>query len=244
MSTVPSLDEVIAGVIDEAGSAEPLDQLATAVQFRHQLDELADDLLDHFVEQARENGCSWSQIGAALGVTKQAAQQRHVADDSVARRLFGRVFARDRSSRRPSFHRFRVDSRSVVVIAQEEARALAHNHIGTEHVLLALLREDSVAKQALSSVGVSYEAAYDELVKRSGRGDVVERHLPFTPRVKKVLKLSLREAINLKHNYIGPEHIVLAIARENDGEAMAILGSLGVNATGIRNAVEEHMGLP
>jgi ATP-dependent Clp protease ATP-binding subunit ClpC len=137
------------------------------------------------------------------------------------------------------FERFSERARQVVVMAQEEARALRHNYIGTEHLLLGLLREDSgVAAQVLESLGVTVEEVRAQVAEIVGEGDeVTTGQIPFTPRAKKVLELSLREALSLGHNYIGTEHLLLGLARENDGVAARILLDFGANAETIWHRV-------
>src|SRR5829696_3245407 len=117
------------------------------------------------------------------------------------------------------FERFTDRARRVVVLAQEEARLLDHNYIGTEHILLGLVHEGGgVAAQALTQLGVSLEAVRDQVKEIIGRGaEAPTGHIPFTPRAKKVLELSLREALELGHNYIGTEHILLGLLREGEG---------------------------
>jgi ATP-dependent Clp protease ATP-binding subunit ClpA len=123
------------------------------------------------------------------------------------------------------FERFSPQARHIVVSAQEEARELDHNYIGTEHVLLGLLAtSDSLASDSLTALGYTHDNVRDTLVAAVGRGKAAPRgHIPFTPRAKKVLELSLREALQLKHNYIGPEHILLGLLREGEGRAAQIL---------------------
>jgi ATP-dependent Clp protease ATP-binding subunit ClpC len=135
------------------------------------------------------------------------------------------------------FERFSERARQVVVMAQEEARALRHNYIGTEHLLLGLLREDSgVAAQVLESLGVTVEEVRAQVAEIVGEGDeVTTGQIPFTPRAKKVLELSLREALSLGANYIGTEHLLLGLARENDGVAARILLDFGADAETIRD---------
>ncbi len=143
------------------------------------------------------------------------------------------------------FERFTDRARRVVVLAQEEARLLNHNYIGTEHVLLGLLHEgEGVAAQALEEMGISLPAARRQVDEFIGKGAsaVVEGHIPFTPRAKKVLELSLREALQLGHNYIGTEHILLGLLREGQGVANQVLTSLGADLNGIRQAVVHLMG--
>jgi ATP-dependent Clp protease ATP-binding subunit ClpC len=123
------------------------------------------------------------------------------------------------------FERFTEGARQVVVLAQDEARLLRHNYIGTEHILLGLLREESgVAARVLESLDITLEEVRAQVARIVGLGDeVATGHVPLTPRTKKVLELALREALSLSHNYIGPEHILLALAREGDGVAARIL---------------------
>jgi ClpA/ClpB-like protein len=137
------------------------------------------------------------------------------------------------------FERFTDRARRVVVLAQEEARLLNHNYIGTEHLLLGLLREDEgIAAQALDALGVSTERARHEVEAIIGHGDrVPSGHVPFTPRAKKVLELSLREAIQLGHNYIGTEHILLGLVREGEGVAATVLVKLGADLERVRRQV-------
>ena len=129
------------------------------------------------------------------------------------------------------FERFTDRARRVVVLAQEEARMLDHNHIGTEHILLGLIREGGgVAAKALESLGISLEAVRQQVGEIAGQGQQAPSgHIPFTPRAKKVLELSLREALQLGHNYIGTEHILLGLIREGDGVAAQVLVKLGAD---------------
>jgi ATP-dependent Clp protease ATP-binding subunit ClpA len=125
------------------------------------------------------------------------------------------------------FERFSGQARQVVVLAQEEARELAHNYIGTEHLLLGLLAtSDSLESASLTALGYTHDNVRDALEATVGRGKASPGgHIPFTPRAKKVLELSLREALHLKHNYIGTEHILLGLLREGEGRAAQILAS-------------------
>jgi ATP-dependent Clp protease ATP-binding subunit ClpC len=137
------------------------------------------------------------------------------------------------------FERFTDRARRTVVFAQEEARMLNHNYIGTEHILLGLLREEEgVAARALTSLGLSLEAVRRDVGEIVGQGSEVPRgHIPFTPRAKKVLELSLREALQLGHNYIGTEHILLGLIREGEGVAAQVLQKLGADLNRVRQTV-------
>ena len=148
------------------------------------------------------------------------------------------------------FGRFTPRARQVPVIAQEEARAFRHDHIGTEHLLLGLLlEEDGLAAKALDSLGVSVENVRARIDVVAGRGDASPTgQIPFTPRAKKVLELALREALSLGHNYIGTEHILLGIAQEGEGVAMRILRDADLDGEAVRQAVMDllrpRMGRP
>jgi ATP-dependent Clp protease ATP-binding subunit ClpC len=141
------------------------------------------------------------------------------------------------------FERFTEPAREVVVLAQDEARALRHNYVGTEHLLLGLLGREAVASRALASLGVAHDDVQAQVARIIGQGDeVAVGQIPFTPRSKKVLELSLREAVALGHNHIGTEHLLLAILREGDGVAARILVDLGADDENVRRAVGEILG--
>ncbi|WP_037343109.1 Clp protease N-terminal domain-containing protein, partial [Saccharopolyspora rectivirgula] len=137
------------------------------------------------------------------------------------------------------FERFTDRARRVVVLAQEEARMLNHNYIGTEHILLGLIHEgQGVAAQALEVLGISPATVRDHVAEMVGRGEsTAGGHIPFTPRAKKVLELSLREALQLGHNYIGTEHILLGLIREGEGVAAQVLVKLGADLNRVRQQV-------
>ena len=136
------------------------------------------------------------------------------------------------------FERFTDRARRVVVLAQEEARLLNHNYIGTEHILLGLIHEgEGVAAKALESLGISLEAVRAQVEEIIGHGGTAPSgHIPFTPRAKKVLELSLREALQLGHNYIGTEHILLGLIREGEGVAAQVLVKLGADLSRVAPA--------
>ena len=144
------------------------------------------------------------------------------------------------------FERFTDGARRVVVLAQEEARLLKHNYIGTEHLLLALTQDgDSLAGQALESLGISPEGVRSQVEQLIGQGSkAVSGHVPFTPRAKKVLELGLREALQLGHNYIGPEHILLGLVREGQGVGAQVLSRSGADLASVRETVTSLLGGP
>jgi hypothetical protein len=137
------------------------------------------------------------------------------------------------------FERFTDRARRVVVLAQEEARLLGHNYIGTEHLLLGLVHEgEGVAAEALGTLGIELSTLRLRVEERAGHGaGAVSGHIPFTPRAKKVLELSLREALQLGHNHIGTEHILLGLVREGDGVGARVLIDAGVDLPGVRATV-------
>jgi ATP-dependent Clp protease ATP-binding subunit ClpC len=139
------------------------------------------------------------------------------------------------------FERFTDRARRVVVLAQEEARMLNHNYIGTEHILLGLIHEgEGVAATALESLGISLKQVRKDVEEAIGQGQSAPTsHIPFTPRAKKVLELSLREALQLGHNYIGTEHILLGLVREGEGVGARVLQKLGADLNRVRQQVLE-----
>src|SRR5687767_15694904 len=143
------------------------------------------------------------------------------------------------------FERFTDRARRVVVLAQEEARLLNHNFIGTEHILLGLIHEgEGVAAKALESLGISLEAVREKVEETIGpAGSSTSGSPPFTPRAKKVLELSLREALQLGHNYIGTEHMLLGLVREGEGVAAQVLKRLGIDFDATRAEVAKLLGV-
>jgi prophage maintenance system killer protein len=149
-----------------------------------------------------------------------------------------------KSKRTGMFERFSRRARQAVTLAQEEARDLGHDYIGTEHVLLGVVREeDGIAAIVLRGLGITPAAVRDQVVQTVGRGKGSPKgHIAFTPRAKKVLELALREALQLGHNYIGTEHILLGVVREAKGVAAQILVSNGATLGAVRQAVLSELG--
>ena len=141
------------------------------------------------------------------------------------------------------FERFTDRARRVVVLAQEEARMLNHNYIGTEHILLGLIHEgEGVAAKVLTELGISVETVRQQVEEIIGVGRVASSgQIPFSPRSKKVLELSLRESLQLGHNYIGTEHILLGLLREGEGVAAQVLQRLGADLNRVRQQVIEML---
>ncbi|EQD82470.1 Clp protease N-terminal domain-containing protein [Saccharopolyspora spinosporotrichia] len=195
-----------------------LEQLSGAVVAGEHLGEVADHLIGHFVDQARRSGASWTEIGRSMGVSKQAAQKRFVAK--------GEALDLDPSQ---GFSRFTDRARSVVVAAQSQARAASNDEIQPAHLVLALLGEsEALAAKAVVAQGVELEAAKREV--SAALPPAVERVpdlIPFDPQARKALELTFREALRLGHNYIGTEHILLALLELEDGAG--VLSRLGVD---------------
>jgi ATP-dependent Clp protease ATP-binding subunit ClpA len=144
------------------------------------------------------------------------------------------------------FERFTERARQVVVLAQEEARILKHNYIGTEHILLGLLREEEgLAARVLESLGITVEHVRAQVVRIVGAGEETSSgQIPFTPRAKKTMELALRESQALAHNYIGTEHLLLGLLREADGVAAAVLRELAGHPELVQDRLNEALGSP
>jgi ClpA/ClpB-like protein len=220
MPAVPlRLDDLIASVRAEHRDDDPLAHVSTAVLLAGQIGDVADHLIGHFVDQARRAGASWTDIGRSMGVTKQAAQQRFVP------RAAG-----DPPAFEPSrFGRFTDRARKVVTRAEAEARQAGHDHVGVEHVVLGLLdQREALAARAIEAQGVSLDDARVAMVNLLGPiGGPLPEHIPFSPAAKKLLELTLREALRMGHNYVGTEHVLLAVLGDDTPSAIVLRG-LGV----------------
>jgi hypothetical protein len=219
------LEALIAQVDERALGDEPLARVAAARDLCHELNVLGDQVVDHFVEAARSGGCSWTQIGSVLGVSRQGAQQRY---GGVWRRM--PLVARGRRASAP-LTRFGPDARRAVVEAQKAARTLGHDHVDTEHLLLGILAAgpEAVGRTMLTRRGMTTGTVQAEVVSSVGRGaDAPAGHIPFSAGAKKALELSLREALSLGDRRIGTEHLVLALVREQKGVAARLLAEQGI----------------
>ena len=231
------LDELVAKTKTKtkAASIDPLDLLAAASRQQQELTDMGEELLDYWVQHARAAGCSWAQIGGSLGVTKQAAQQRY----GTARGLLGKLAGKVAGAGGGLFTRFDPAARRVVVLAQEDARTLCHNFLGTEHLLLGLLAETSgVAATTLDAAGITREGVRAAVERIVGCGQGVPRgHIRFTSRAKRVLELSLRESRELGHHHLGTEHVLLGMLTEGEGVGVQVITEAGVNLGQLRDAV-------
>lgn len=206
----------LAGRIDAAG-ASSLERLDHAVRIAGELDRLGEQVVDRYVASARADGRTWSQIGGVLGVTKQAAQQRFVAPAPSA------------------WPGMSDGGAEVMRRAAQEARALRHRYLGTEHLLLALASDDGLAGSALRRLGVSPA----EVAERIGRGHSSETAtLGVAARTKRVLEAAVKEARRLGHRCADPEHLLLAVS-EHGGGAQEILRALGSEPGDVRAQLAE-----
>ncbi|WP_190817638.1 Clp protease N-terminal domain-containing protein [Saccharopolyspora pogona] len=210
------LDDLIQSIKKAHGDA--LDQLTDAVIAAEHLGEVADHLIGHFVDQARRSGASWTEIGKSMGVSKQAAQKRFVPK--------GHAAGFDPSQ---GFGRFTPRARNVVVLAQNAARDAGNVEILPEHLVLGLLGEpDGIAAQVIVAQGVTLEAVRAAVTAAlPPAADEAPQILPFDGSARKALELTFREALRLGHNYIGTEHILLALLENEDGNG--VLSGLGID---------------
>ncbi|MEV4478941.1 Clp protease N-terminal domain-containing protein [Micromonospora coxensis] len=225
------LDDLIQAI--KKAHTDALDQLTDAVIAADHLGELADHLIGHFVDQARRSGASWTEIGNSMGVSKQAAQKRSAAKAEAAATL-------DPSA---GFSRFTPRARNVVMASQNEARATGHAEIRPEHLVLGLLAEpEALAAKAVVEEGVSLDdvrqAATAALPPQAER---VPDLIPFDAQGKKALELTFREALRLGHNYVGTEHILLALLELEDGTG--VLSGLGLGKAGVEERVVAALAL-
>lgn len=219
--TSTTLDSLIREVQEESDDA--LVQLELASRKAADLAELGDSLLTHFVDRCRRSGRTWAEIGGHLGVTRQAVQKRFV--DLVGEGV--------------TFERFTMRARQALDRAEEVAGSLNHSYVGTEHQLLALFDiEGGIAARALEALGVTRSAAEKAVLARVGKGpNPTAGPYPFTPRARKVLEETVNVAIDLGHNYVGTEHLLLGLYRGQDGIALQVLEELGADRDAAKDQV-------
>jgi Clp amino terminal domain, pathogenicity island component len=216
MSPAPSLQELIHLVEAETKDVSPLGRLRAASGLAGHLAEVGDAALGYFVDQARHAGHSWSQIGDALGVSKQAAQQKHTAREASC-------------LAEPGFERFTLRARNAVSDAELVAREWGHDYVGTEHLLLSLYRDPhALAALVLVESGLGEDQATEAIAQRVERGGGArEGTLPFTPKATGVLDAARSAAVDLGHGHIGTEHLLMALTRI-DGVAKEVLDRAGL----------------
>jgi hypothetical protein len=229
MTPTPSLQDVIQLVETDTEDAQPLSRLRVASALVQNLADIGDAALGYFVDQARHAGHSWSEIGEALGVSKQAAQQKQTVRLSLGLNA-------------PTFERFSPRARSVVSEAEPIARAWGHGQVDTEHLLLALYREpEGVAAQILNESNLTKERTEAALGARVERGPGAPRgKLPFTPHAIAVFTGALASALEMGHNYIGTEHLLLGLAR-GEGAGADVLVAADLDQEALERRVSDKL---
>ena len=225
MGPIPNLTELVTSVREEASAGDPLAQLTKASEYAGDLAKLGDLLLDHFVYACRQAGVSWAEVSSALGVSKQAAHKRF-------------------SGSGPMFQRYTDRARRAVVETQEQARGLGHTNVEPEHVLLALAKaQEGVATRALAQLGVTYNQLLEKVVERTPRNEdaVPPGRIPFSERSKTLLHATLEEALSLGHDYIGTEHLLLALHFDEASPAARFLTDLGADSQSLHRIVEQML---
>lgn len=219
-----TLDELIRSVQQDAPT--PLEQLSAASETAAVLGELGDSLLNHFVDRCRRSGHTWAEIGEHLGVTRQAAQKRFVPS-------IGEV----------TFERFTMRARAALEQARGIAVDMGHNYVGTEHLLLSLFQVDGgLAFEALARLGITRAMVEKQVASRTELTTTGSMYNPgFTPRAAKALAEAVNEALDLGHNYIGTEHLLLGLFRGQDSLAKTVLEELGARADAVRAIVVEML---
>ncbi|MEE1771100.1 Clp protease N-terminal domain-containing protein [Streptomyces sp. JV185] len=227
------LDDLIEAI--KKVHTDALDQLSDAVIAADHLGDIADHLIGHFVDQARRSGASWTEIGKSMGVTRQAAQKRFVAKNP------GEVSDLDPSQ---GFSRFTPRARNVVMAAQNEALAARNDEVGTAHLVLGLLSEpEGLAAAFVKAQGVTLEdvrRAATEALPPAVTGELPEM-VPYDAGARKALELTFREALRMGHNYIGTEHILLALLEQEDGAG--VLTGLGIDKATAGAGIAEALTL-
>ncbi|WP_405755297.1 ATP-dependent Clp protease ATP-binding subunit [Streptomyces sp. NBC_01020] len=222
------LDDLIEAI--KKVHSDTLEQLTDAVIAANHLGEVADHLIGHFVDQARRSGASWTDIGKSMGVTRQAAQKRFVPKGA------GEALTLDPSQ---GFDRFTPRAKSVVTASQDEARAAGNAEIGVGHLTLGLLAEpDALAAQSLISQGAQLDAVREAVTATlPPEAETVPELIPYDAAARKVLELTFREALRIGHNYIGTEHILLALLEFEDGAGA--LSGLGISKAATESYVAQ-----
>ncbi|MFS4093412.1 Clp protease N-terminal domain-containing protein [Streptomyces sp. AF1A] len=222
------LDDLIEAI--KKVHTEPLEQLQDAVLAADHLGDVADHLIGHFVDQARRSGASWTEIGKSMGVTRQAAQKRFVPKESAG------LDAGD-------FSRYTPRARNVVMAAHNEAVAARNPEGRPEHLVLGLLAEpEGLAAKAITAQGVLLDAVRQAATAAlPPAADEVPDLIPYGPEAKKALELTFREALRLGHNYIGTEHILLALLEHENGKG--VLSHLGITKAATEEYVAQVLAL-
>lgn len=225
IASVVRLDDLIAAV--SSAHHDPLDRLSRAVTLATQLDDVADHLIGHFVDQARRSGASWTEIGASMGVTKQAVQKRFSAKPAASP---------DASK---GFSKFTEQARSAVVAAQTEARAAGNDRITISHLLLGLLGDPDCHAASLISAQINIDAVRETArATLPPRADNIPALIPFDQHARDVLERTFTEVEQLGHEQVGTEHLLLSILAMEDGTG--VLAGLGLDGARVEQGLEEN----
>ncbi len=210
MTPAPTLSDLIATVQADAGGGDDLDALTTASSIAQEMEGASDALLGHFVDRCRRQGRSWTEISAALGVTKQAAHRRFRTGP-------------------PTLERFTPRARQALTSAESVARELGHATLGTEHLLVALFDDpDAISAKILERLGMRRAAVAEAVLADFGAGaEAVTGAIPYRPEAAEALQGALAEALALGHNYIGTEHLLLSLFRDPQTAAARLLAAAG-----------------
>jgi hypothetical protein len=218
-----SLADLIARLDEELPAGDELARISEAQLRAHTLSDLGDQLVGHYVGRAKQSGASWSEIGDAIGVSKQAAQQRHAP---------------------AIFERFTDLARHSIVLAQEAARTYKHDFIGTEHILLGLLGEPRGLAHKLLMAKTESEQRIRDAIEESmqpGGKKALRGHIAFLPAGKEAIELAIQESAGLGHDFVGTEHLLLGVFAVTDSPAAEVLRNLGFELAATRTTVGEEI---
>ncbi|MEU6170822.1 Clp protease N-terminal domain-containing protein [Streptantibioticus parmotrematis] len=220
------LDDLIEHVLNRHPDGDALQHLSDAMETSAHLGAVSDHLIGHFVDQARRAGASWTEIGQYMGVSKQAAQKRFVPRESEV----DEIDDISGPGRGPGlFTRFTQRARHTVSEARAEAERLGHGHVENGHLVLGLLAEpEGLAARAMETLGAPSAEVREAVVAQLGPGSKQSGRLRFSRNAKKTLELALREALHLGHNYIGTEHLLLGLLRNDKDPAARTLNGFGI----------------
>ena len=218
MAPAPPLPDLIATVAADAGSTDPLARLAAASATAAELTETSDALVGHFVDQCRAAGHTWAEISGSLGVTRQAAHKRYSA---IPRDL----------------QRWTERAKQVLTFSVDAARGMGHPYVGTEHLLLGLFPPGGIGAAVLAEHGVTQESVASRVLAHAPARATGPSEPPFTPLAAQVFGGALTEALSMGHNYIGTEHLLLALFGQPEGLAAQILADAGATHGGCKERI-------
>ncbi|NKQ55349.1 ATP-dependent Clp protease ATP-binding subunit [Amycolatopsis sp. K13G38] len=231
MTTPLRLDDLIESVRNQNPGADALQQLSGAMLMAEKVGEVADHLIGHFVDQARRSGASWADIGASMGVSKQAAQKRFVPKEF------------DTDAAEAKFSRFTERARHALVRAERSARGVGNEQIDTPHLLLGTIGDpEGLAAKAIAELGVTPAQLGERITAVLPEpAEHVPEVVPFSPRARKTIELTMREALRLGHNYVGTEHLLLGLLDQAEGPAYDVLTELGITKDAVDAQIRAYL---